>query len=86
MTDESKSLNIVRNVVRSHFGSSHFLFERARCFSRLRAFWFCLVQVSTTLFCSFSFHMARVSDGTNVPKSPAPSSSSNMGSFYWFSF
>ena len=25
-------------VIRSHFGSSHFLFERARCFSRSRAF------------------------------------------------
>ena len=40
-------------------------------------FCFCLVQLSTTQFCSFpSFPMARVSDGTNVPISP----SSNMGS------
>ena len=43
-------------------------------------FCFCLVQVSTTQFCSFSFLMARVSDGTNVPISLAPASSSNMGS------
>ena len=44
-------------------------------------FWFCLVQVSTTQFCSFpSFLMARVSDGTVMPISPAPASSSNMGS------
>ena len=44
-------------------------------------FWFCLFQVSTTQFSSFpSFLMARVSDGTNVPISPAPASSSNMGS------
>ena len=42
--------------------------------------WFCLVQVSTTQFCSFPFLMARVSDGTNVPISPAPASSSNVGS------
>ena len=40
---------------------------------------FCLVQVSTTQFCSFSFLMARVSDGTNVRISLAPASSSNMG-------
>ena len=44
-------------------------------------FWFCLVQVSTTQFCSFpSFLMARVNDGTRVPISLAPASSSNMGS------
>ena len=44
-------------------------------------FWFCLVQVSTTQFCSFpDFLMARVSDGTNVPISSAPASSSNFGS------
>ena len=44
-------------------------------------FWFCLVQVSTTQFCSFpSFLMARASDGTVMPISPAPASSSNMGS------
>ena len=44
-------------------------------------FWFCLVQVSTTQFCCVpSFLMARVSDGTNVPISPAPASSSKMGS------
>ena len=44
-------------------------------------FWFCLVQVSTTQFCSFpAFLMARVSDGTNVPIPPAQASSSNFGS------
>ena len=33
--------------VRSHFGSSHYLFERAHDFSASLAFlWFCLVQVS----------------------------------------
>ena len=39
----------------------------------------CFVQVSTTQFCSFSFLMAHVSDGTNVPISPAAASSSNVG-------
>ena len=44
-------------------------------------FWSCLVQVSTTQICSFSsFLMARASDGTDVPVSPLPASSSNMGS------
>ena len=42
-------------------------------------FWLCLVQVSRTQFYSFpAFLMARVSDGTNVPISPAPTSSSNL--------
>ena len=62
-----------------HFGSSHFLFKRARCFPVHERFWFCLVQVSTTQFCSFpSFLMARASDGTNVPISAAPASSSKF--------
>ena len=44
-------------------------------------FRFCLVQVSTTQFCSFpSFLVARASDGTDVPVSSVPASSSNMGS------
>ena len=44
-------------------------------------FWFCLVQVSTTQFCSFpSFLMASANDATDVPISPSPVSSSNMGS------
>ena len=44
-------------------------------------FWFCLVQVSTNQLRSFSsFPMARVSDGTDVPVSSVPDSSSNMGS------
>ena len=50
-------------------------------FLRHELFWFCLVQVSTTQFCSFpAFLMARVSDGTNVPIPPAQASSSNFGS------
>ena len=50
-------------VIRSHFGSSHFLLERALCFSRSRAFWFCLVHVSTTQFCSFPpFLVARATE------------------------
>ena len=54
---------------------SHFLFERARCFSRSRAFCFCLVQVSTTQFCCFPpVLMAGASDGTDVPVSPLPAS------------
>ena len=65
-----------------HFGSRHFLFERALCFFlRHDLSWFCLVQVSTTQFCSFkSFLMARVSNGTEVSVSPALASSSNLGS------
>ena len=44
-------------------------------------FWFCLVQVSATQFCSFpSFLMARANDGTDVLVSPLPASSSNLGS------
>ena len=44
-------------------------------------FWFCLVQVSTTQFCIFpSFVMARTSDGTDMPVSPLPASSSHIGS------
>ena len=38
---------------RSHFGSSHFLFERARCLPVHERFWFSLVQVSTTSFVVF---------------------------------
>ena len=44
-------------------------------------FWFCLVQVSTTQFCSFPPVLtASVGDGTDVPTSPLPASSSNLGS------
>ena len=72
---------ILFTIIRRHFGASHFLFERALCFLRSRAFWFCLVQVSTILFCSFPpILMARVSDGTDVPVSPLPATSSNIGS------
>ena len=44
-------------------------------------FWFRLVQVCTNQICKFpSFVKARMSDGTDVPISPAPASSSNLGS------
>ena len=44
-------------------------------------FWFCLVQLSTTKFCSFPLVlMGSVDDGSDVPMSPALASSSNMGS------
>ena len=50
-------------------------------FLRHELFWFCLVQVSTTQFCSLPASlMARVSDGTDVPVSLVPASSSNKGS------
>ena len=50
-------------------------------FLRHELVWFCLVQVSTTQFCSFpACLMGPVSDGTNVPISPAPASSSKFGS------
>ena len=40
-----------------------------------------IVQVSTTQFCCFPpVLMARTRDGTDVPVSPVPASSSNMGS------
>ena len=69
------------SAFRSHFGSSHVHLERAYDFLCHELFWFCLVQVSTTQFCSFpSFLMARASDGTDVPVSPFPASSSNIGS------
>ena len=67
------------SLIRSHFGSSHFLFERALFFP----FKSCLVLSYPSVynqFCRFSFLMARVSDETNVPISPAPASSSNVGS------
>ena len=69
--------------IRCHFGSSHFLFERARGFSLFTSFsgFVLSMCLQPTQFCSFSFSlMARVCDGTNVPMSPAPASSSNMGS------
>ena len=48
-------------------------------FSASRAF----LVLSATQFCCFqAFLMARVSDGTNVPISPAQASSSNFGSPY----
>ena len=68
--------------VRSHLGSSHFLFERARCLSRARAS--LVLFLSKCLQPSFdvfpSFVMARASDGTDMPVSPLPASSSHIGS------
>ena len=50
-------------------------------FLRHELFWFCLVQVSAIQFCCFpSFFMARASDGTDVPVSPLPASTSNKDS------
>ena len=68
------------NSIRSHFGSSHFLFERARCFSRSRAFPVLSCPSVYNPVCSFpSFLMARVGDGSNVPIAPLPASSSKIG-------
>ena len=50
-------------------------------FLRHERFWFGLVQVSTTQFCSFSpVLMASVDDASDVPISPMPGTSSNYGS------
>ena len=68
--------------VRSHFGSSHFQIERARCFFPFTSvFRFFLVPVSTTQFGSFPPNlMASVDDGSDVPISLMPGTSSNYGS------
>ena len=48
---------------------------------RHELFWFGLFQVSATQFCSFPpLLMASVGDGTDVPISPLPATSSNFGS------
>ena len=48
---------------------------------RHELFWFCLVQVSTTQFCCFPpLLMASVGDGTDVPITSLPATSSNFGS------
>ena len=55
--------------------------KRAQWFSVHEVFWFCLVQVSTTQFCSFPpVLMACFDDGSEVPISPEPGTSSNHGS------
>ena len=70
----------VWRAFRSHFGSSHFLFERARCFSRSRAF---LVLSCPSVYNPVlkfpSSLMARMGDGANVPISSPPASFSNFG-------
>ena len=38
LTSQLHQMQEQMNSIRGHFGSSHFLFERARCFSRSRAF------------------------------------------------
>ena len=63
----------------SHFGSSHFLFERAYDFLRHELFWFCLVQVSTTQFCSHLLPW-RVLTMDQTCQSPVQLTSSNFGS------
>ena len=55
--------------IRRHFGSSHFLFERA--------FFFCVTPSCVVFHPVF---MARVGDGSDVPTSPLPATSSNCGS------
>ena len=70
-------------IFRTHFGSSHFLFERAYGFLAHELFWFCLVQVSTTQVCCFPpVCMAPIDDASDrpVPPSPVQLSSSNFGS------
>ena len=69
--------------IRSHFGSRAISCSNVHgvFFPVHERFWFCLVQVSTTQFCCFPpILFARASDGTDVPVSPLPTSSSNMGS------
>ena len=68
--------------IRGHFGSRAISCSNVHgVFPVHERFWFCLVQVSTTQFCGFPLvFMARASDGTDVPASPLPVSSSNMGS------
>ena len=69
-------------IIRSHFGSRAISCSNVHGFFPVHErFWFCLVQVSTTQFCCFPpVLMARASDGTDVPVSPLPAFSSNMGS------
>ena len=61
---------MVRRPIRMRSVASHFVYERARCFSRSRAL--------LVLPCPSVYNP--VLCGTNVPISPAPDSSSNMGS------
>ena len=59
------------------------LFRTCSFFPVHERFSFCFVQVSTTQLYRFPpVLMARARDGTDVPVSPLPSSSSNMGSPY----
>ena len=68
--------------IRSHFGSRAISCSNVHgVFPVHERFWFCFEQVSTTQFCCFPpVPMARASDGTDVPVSPLPASSSKMGS------
>ena len=67
---------------RSHFGSRAISCSNVRgVFPVHERFWFGLVQVSTTQFCSSPLvFMASVNDGSDVPISPMPGTSSNYGS------
>ena len=70
----------VKLKVRSNFGSRAIACSNVRgVFPVHELFWFCLVQVSTIQFCSFSpVLMASVDDGSDVPISPMLGTSSNM--------
>ena len=71
----------LRKTVRSHFGSSHFLFERAYVFLASRAFLVLSCPIVYNQFCSFSpVLMASVDDGSEVPISLMSGTSSNYGS------
>ena len=71
----------LRKTVRSHYGSSHFLFERAYVFLASRAFLVLSCPSVYNQFCSFSpVLVASVDDGSDVPISLMPGTSSNYGS------
>ena len=63
-----------------HALDSHLLPDPQLLPVRTCTVFFLFVQVSTTQFCSFLFRIAHVNDGTNVPTSPTPTSSSTLGS------
>ena len=78
-------LQKVQHNIRSHFWLKPFLVQACIWFSYVTSFsgfvWFCLVLVSTTQFCCFPpAFMACVHDGSNVPVSPIPTTSSIFGS------
>ena len=62
--------------IHNHFGLSHFFFERTKSFPVHELSGFALSKCLQPKFVV----MARVIDGTNVPISPVPASTLNMGS------